>query len=186
MCFDDVAWEQSENVSRCVDSEHIQEETLMAISKFILKHRRGEAIELCDSKAGAFNVSFRITFENGGSAIIRFPKPGATMFPEEKIRNEVAVMRYIHGHTTIPVPFILHWGTKEESPLNIGLFIIMEYIDHVMNMSEVLNTPGFDIKDRPILNPDVQEAKLEMLYEQVADILLQLSSLSLPKIGSLS
>ena len=68
-------------------------------------------------------------FQDGGSAIIRFPKPGATMFPEEKVRNEVAAIRYIQEHTSVPVPSILHWGTKEESPLGLGPFIIMEYID---------------------------------------------------------
>ncbi|PTU21307.1 hypothetical protein P175DRAFT_0500208 [Aspergillus ochraceoroseus IBT 24754] len=55
---------------------------------------------------------------------------------------EVAAIRYLQDHTSIPVPFILHWGTKEESPLGLGPFIIMEYIEHEMNMSKALNTPG--------------------------------------------
>lgn len=185
MCFDDVAWERSEAIQDDWVHELFKEETLMAIGKFILKHRRGVPIELCDPKAGAFNVSFRMKFEDGGSAIIRFPKPGATMFPEEKVRNEVDMMRYIHQHTTIPVPFVLHWGTKEENPLGLGPFIIMEYIDHVMDLSDVLNTPGFAIKDRPILDPNIDHTKLELLYGQFADILLQLSILRLPRIGSL-
>lgn len=109
------------------------------------------------------------------------------MFSEEKVRNEVAVIRYIREHTTIPVPFILHWGSKEDSPLGLGPFIIMEYIDHAMSMSDALNnTPGFAVQDRLILTPDTHEEKLEMLYGQVADILIQLSMLSLPKIGSLN
>ncbi|GFF57781.1 hypothetical protein IFM51744_09330 [Aspergillus udagawae] len=185
MCFDDVAWERSEAIQDAWVHELFKEETLMAIGKFIVKHRRGVPVELCDPKAGAFNVSFRMKFEDGGSAIIRFPKPGATMFPEEKVRNEVDIIRYIHQHTTIPVPFVLHWGTKEESPLGLGPFIIMEYIDHVMDLSDVLNTPGFAIKDRPILDPNIDDAKLELLYGQFADILLQLSTLRLPRIGSL-
>ncbi|KAJ6090254.1 hypothetical protein N7486_009069 [Penicillium sp. IBT 16267x] len=160
MCFDDVAWEQSEAIQDAWVHELFKEETLMAIGEFILKHRGGVPVELCDPKAGAFNVSFRMKFEDGGSAIIRFPKPGATMFPEEK-------------------------GTKEENPLGLGPFIIMEYIDHVMDLSDVLNTPGFAIKDRPILDPNVDDAKLEPLYGQFADILLQLSTLQLPRIGSL-
>lgn len=186
MCFDDLAWERSERVSDTWVANLFKNETLMTIGEFILKHRQGKPVELCDPKAGAFNVSFRMTFEDGGSAIIRFPKPGATMFPEEKVRNEVAIIRYIHEHTEIPVPFVLHWGTKEESPLGLGPFIIMDHIDHAMSMSDALNTPGFADEDRPILNHDIQEEKLEMLYKQVADIVLQLSTLSLPKIGSLS
>ncbi|KAJ5174103.1 uncharacterized protein N7500_002034 [Penicillium coprophilum] len=185
MCFDDVAWERSEAIQDAWVHELFKEETLMAIGEFVLKYRRGVPIELCDPKAGAFNVSFRMKFEDGGSAIIRFPKPGATMFPDEKVRNEVDIIRYIQQHTTIPVPFVLHWGTKEENPLGLGPFIIMEYIDHVMDLSDVLNTPGFTIKDRPILDPHVDDAKLELLYGQFADILLQLSTLRLPRIGSL-
>ncbi|KAH1451595.1 hypothetical protein LV164_003357 [Aspergillus fumigatus] len=84
------------------------------------------------------------------------------------------------------VPFVLHWGTKEESPLGLGPLIIMEYIDHVMDLSDVLNTPGVAIKDCPILDPNIDEAKLELLYGQFADILLQLSTLRLPRIGSLA
>jgi hypothetical protein len=40
----------------------------------------------------------------------------------------------------------------------------MEYIDHVMDLSDVLNTPCFAIKDRPILDLNVDDAKLELLY----------------------
>lgn len=55
-----------------------------------------------------------------------------------------------------------------------------------MNMSQALNTPGFAVDDRPILDPSIDEHKLETLYGQVADVLFQLSTLSMPKIGSLS
>ena len=108
------------------------------------------------------------------------------IFLEEKVHNEAVVMRYVCEHTTILVPFILHWGTKEESPLGLGPFIIMEYIEHEMNMCDALNTPGFDIWDCPILDPNTNEHKLETLFEQLADILLQLSTLTMPKTGSLN
>jgi hypothetical protein len=35
------------------------------------------------------NVCFRMKFEDGDSALIRFPKHGAPTFAEEKVRNEV-------------------------------------------------------------------------------------------------
>lgn len=186
MHFDDVAWEQSEDISdNWVDGIFAEESTLRAIGHFIVKHRRGVPVELGDPKTGHFNILFRMKFQDGGSAIIRFPKPGATMFPEEKVRNEVAAIRYIQDHTSIPVPFILHWGTKEESPLGLGPFIIMEYINHEMNLSKALNMPELRIEDRPRLDPNIDIGKLEMLYGQFADILLQLNKISLPRIGSL-
>jgi hypothetical protein len=108
------------------------------------------------------------------------------MFREEKVRNEVAIMRYIQAHTSIPVPFILHWGTKEQSPCGLGPFIIMEYIDHACDISDALNIPGRPLEERPILDPSIDEEKLRKLYGQIADVLLQLSSLSFSEIGSLA
>ncbi|KAL4804423.1 hypothetical protein BDV18DRAFT_153304 [Aspergillus unguis] len=175
MHFDDVAWEKSEDIADSwVDEIFAQESTLRAIGQFIVKHRRGVPVELSDPRAGYFNVMFRMKFQDGGSAMIRFPKPGVTMFPEEKIRNEVAAIRYVQDHTSIP-----------ESPLGLGPFIIMEYIDHEMNLTKALNSPGLGIEDRPRLDPNIDISKLEMLYGQFADILLQLNKLSLPRIGPL-
>ncbi|CDM31004.1 unnamed protein product [Penicillium roqueforti FM164] len=87
------------------------------------------------------------------------------MFPEEKVRNEVAIMRYILDQTSIPVPFVLHWGTRKDGPLDpeLGPFIIMEYMDHHTNMYDVLNTPGRSRAYRRILDPDFDEDELERL-----------------------
>lgn len=63
-----------------------------------------------------------VDFSTDSLTFIRFPKPGKVMFPEEKVRNEVAMMWYIQANTSIPVPFVLHWGPKEESPCGTGLF----------------------------------------------------------------
>ncbi|OAA44789.1 Protein kinase-like domain protein [Metarhizium rileyi] len=182
---DDVAWEESDRMEREWRERVLQDSTQLAIGKFIAKYRQGVPKEIGALKAGAFNALFRLKFLDGGSAVIRFAKPGRTMFPEEKIRNEVATMRYIQDHTAIPVPFILHWGTREESPLQIGPFIIMEYINHEMSMTAALNTPGLTSDIPPILDPNIDEAKLELLYRQVASILLQLSKLEHPLIGAL-
>ncbi|KAJ5397769.1 hypothetical protein N7509_005882 [Penicillium cosmopolitanum] len=57
-------------------------------------------------------------FEDGGSASIRLLKPGATMFPQDKVtvHNKVEMIRYsIKQYTTNPVQFVLHWGTGEEN-----------------------------------------------------------------------
>lgn len=55
-----------------------------------------------------------------------------------------------------------------------------------MDLSTALNMPTpSDDDDRPILDPSINIDKLEMLYGQMADILIQLSRLSLPRVGSL-
>jgi len=110
---------------------------------------------------------------------------GSVKFPEEKVRYEVATMRYIAAKTTIPVPKIYYFGTAAENTAGLGPFIIMEYIAHDRTMSDALNDPTLLPDASHILDPNISEDKLDFLYRQMANILLQLSSLEFPRIGSL-
>lgn len=94
-------------------------------------------------------------------------------------------MRYVAANTTIPVPKICHWGTAEENPLGLGPFMIMEYIEHDTTLSHALNDPILGSTDSHSLDPNISMEKLEFLYRQMANILLQLSTLSFTRIGSL-
>ncbi|KAJ5790769.1 uncharacterized protein N7518_007780 [Penicillium psychrosexuale] len=185
MCPDDMAWEQAEETSDKWLVQFLEVDTLRPIADFILNHNRGAATEFAILRKGSYNISLRLKYRNGAT-VIRLSQPGAVLFPEEKVVNEVAVMRFLADQTSIPVPFILHSGTKEESPLGLSPFIIMDYIDHETKMYDALNTPGCPKGQRGILDPEIDEDRLEMLYGQLAGILLQLSLLSFPRIGSLS
>lgn len=110
---------------------------------------------------------------------------GIVQFPEEKVRYEAATMRYLAAHTTIPVPRVYQYGTAAENPTGLGPFIIMEHIDHDQTLSHALNDPSRGIGERHRLDPDISEEKLEFLYRQMATIVLQLSTLTFPRIGSL-
>ncbi|CAG8048429.1 unnamed protein product [Penicillium salamii] len=94
-------------------------------------------------------------------------------------------MRFLADQTSIPVPFIIHSGTKEESPLQLSPFIVMDYIEHETKMYNVLNIPECPTYERGILDPNIAEDRLEMLYGQLADVVLRLSMPSFPRIGSL-
>ncbi|QQK40416.1 Aminoglycoside phosphotransferase [Penicillium digitatum] len=85
------------------------------------------------------------------------------MFPKEKVRNEVAIIRYIHDQTSIPAPFVLDWGTRKDSPFELGQYMIMEFMDHHTNMYDVLNMLGRSRAYRGILDPDFDEDELEQL-----------------------
>ncbi|KAI0397428.1 phosphotransferase family protein [Xylariaceae sp. FL0594] len=122
---------------------------------------------------------------NGGGGSAKLTRTGIVMFPEEKLRYEVAAMRYIEKHTTIRVPKIYHFGTGAENPTGLGPFVIMEYIHHESTLSAVLNDPNQAIGERHRLDPNVSEEKLHKLYSQMANILLQLSTLKFSRIGSL-
>jgi len=116
--------------------------------------------------------------------MIRFPCPSVVMFPKEKVRKEVATMRYIQQNTSIPVPLILHYGMADECPYSLEPFIIMEYVEHAYDLTELFkehNSAG----DRMAIDPNITDEKLSSVYEQMADILLELSKCAFPKIGSL-
>jgi hypothetical protein len=124
-------------------------------------------------------------FADNSAAVIRFPIPGYTMFPEEKGRNEVAIMRFIAHKTSIPVPFIAHWGGKGESPLKMSPFIIMDYVKHHQSMMGILKMPDRPQEEYIRLNPNIEEAKLRCLYRELARVVLLLSQQRQNKIGSL-
>ncbi|KAL4913334.1 hypothetical protein BDW62DRAFT_205661 [Aspergillus aurantiobrunneus] len=191
MCFDDVAWERSESISEAWIKDLFKTDNLRAIGGAIAAYRKGSPIDLCEPRGGAFNALFRMNFQQGNPILIRLTNPGMTMFPDEKTRYEVAAIAYLRHKTSIPLPLVLHWGTKEESPLrgspfDRSAFRMMEYIENAMTMNEPLNKPSLKIEDRPLLDPYIDVGKLEMLYGQLADVLLQLSRATLPQIGSIT
>lgn len=101
---------------------------------------------------------------------MRIPCPGVVQFPEEKVHVEVATMCFIAEQTTIPVPHIYHYGTALENPSGLGPFIIMEYIEHFQSMSDILHDPDLSRTESHILNPNISEEQLEIVYGQMANI----------------
>lgn len=110
---------------------------------------------------------------------------GIVKCPDEKVRHEVAMMRYVAEKTTIPVAKVYHYGTAAENPTGLGPFIIMDYTEHERTMSEALNDPVINSSESHVLDPNVSTEKLEVLYRQMANIVLQLSTLTFDRIGSL-
>lgn len=185
MIPDDLAWEQAEETSDAWLAQFLDHDTLRPIADFILTHNRGPATEFNILAKGSYNISLQLKYRNGAT-VLRLSQPGATMFPEEKVVNEVATMRFLVDQTSIPVPFVLHSGPKKESPLELSPFVLMDYIEYDTKMYYALNTPECLKEERGILNPGIEEPQLEMLYKQMAGVLLQLSTCSFPRIGSLS
>ncbi|TRX91444.1 hypothetical protein FHL15_007668 [Xylaria flabelliformis] len=171
---DDLAWEENDKETDAWEKSLHKAELYRAIASLIKKYRPGEAVELHTPIRGGYNVFYRLEYKDG---IVRFP--------EEKVRYEVATMRCIAAKTTIPVPKIYHFGTAAENPTGLGPFIIMDYVDHEMTMSEALKDPALEPDERHELDPNISAEKLEFLYRQMANIVLQLSTVTFPRIGSL-
>lgn len=190
MEYDDVAWEKSDNIFDAFKNKVTSPDVLRQVTEFTASHRGGSARPVDRARIadlGAFNLCFRMTFEDGFSSLLRFPCPGRIMFPEEKVRKEVAVMRFLRQNTKIPVPEVIAYSTRgDDSPAGLGPFILMEYVTNASNLATQLRAPGYKRGDRPILNPHIEDTKLEFFYSKVADILLELSKPSFDKIGSLT
>ncbi|KAI0118226.1 phosphotransferase family protein [Nemania sp. FL0031] len=187
MLKDDLVWEQNDKESEAWESSLRGAELHHAIINFIKKHRPGEVVQLHRPIGGSYNVCYRLEYKDGSSAAMRIPRKVEVKFPEEKIRYEVATMRCVAEKTTIPVPKIYHFGSAAENPTGLGPFMIMEYIDHERTMFEALRTPSVDPvepDEHYVLDPNISEQKLEFLYKQMANILLQLSTVTFPRIGS--
>ncbi|KAI1816473.1 phosphotransferase family protein [Poronia punctata] len=186
MINDDLAWEENDRETKAWERSVIGNKDISrAIISIILKHRPGEGKLLHTPIRGGYNACYRLEYKDGTSAAMRFPCKGIVRFPEEKVRYEVALMRCIAARTTIPVPKVYYHGTAAENPAGSGPFIIMEYIDHEMTLSEALNDPAIEGNDNHMLDANITEEKLDYAYRQMADILLQLSTVTFDQIGSL-
>jgi hypothetical protein len=137
---------------------------------------------------GSFNLSLKL---NRGltdeCVVIRFPAPKKVheAWREEKVRNEVQVMSYLREHTSIPVPRIRFWGSEKESPRKLGPFIVMDYI-HGENLGQFLAPPTDDLGELVFLDPNFDEAKLDVIYDQLAGFMLELWHCQFPRIGAIS
>ncbi|KAF9886741.1 hypothetical protein FE257_011118 [Aspergillus nanangensis] len=186
MCYDGAAWEKSEEIADTWVTLFFDPSISRPIGDFVIQHHKlDDAVQFELLEKGAFNISLQMKYKVG-SAVIRFPIPGATMFPEEKTRYEVATVRYIKDQTSIPVPFIYHWGSKKDCPLEVGPFMIMDYIEHDSSMYDVFNYPECPYAERGRLDPNIDEDILEAAYGEMAGVLLKLAKTSLPRIGSVT
>ncbi|KAH3969883.1 hypothetical protein HBH64_151780 [Parastagonospora nodorum] len=187
--FDELAETDGDNeyqawLSTVIDAKQV-------IIDFVASRRQGNGnptAEFDHYLKGSFHLSLVVKFSDGGpKAVIRFPKPGhtATAFQEEKVRNEFHFLQFLSEKTTIPIPKVTSWGTTEDSPQHIGPFMIMDYVDGI-SLATILKQPTETEQDEVILKTDVDDKKLEYVYEQLADYILQLSKLDFSTIGALS
>lgn len=150
------------------------------------KYRKRDGCNLRSRHVGSFNFSIRLYWDDEGEDwLIRFPIPGKSMFLDDKVLNEVALMKYIAENTNIPMPRVIAYGKAEDNPTGLGPFIIMTWVEG-MPMSKILRVVKTeDDGEEHILNPDIDEKTLEILYGQMADVLLELWKLDFDRIGSL-
>ncbi|KAI1120312.1 hypothetical protein F5Y10DRAFT_134548 [Nemania abortiva] len=133
-----------------------------------------------DDKRGAYNINCKVVFSNGEKWIVRFPMVGKVMNADEKVEIEVAAMKLVRQHTSIPIPDIKAWGLAIDNPLGIGPFIMTAFIEGV-GVDEILQNV-----DARIMKDDVSEHVIETIFRQTISFQLQLQQLNFPCIGSMT
>jgi aminoglycoside phosphotransferase (APT) family kinase protein len=148
------------------------------------KYRDNQPCVAVDIAGGSFNFCVQVRFEDGVEWMIRFPIPGRAMHPEEKTKQEVATLKFLREKTKIPVPALVAYGMGCDNHLGLGPFIITEFVKG-RPLSEVLQVNPPDPSGK-ILRPDIEDSTLDVVYRQIADILIELSRHDFDKIGSLT
>ncbi|KAJ5101329.1 hypothetical protein NUU61_003551 [Penicillium alfredii] len=130
---------------------------------------------------GSYNVCQIFIFEDGTTWILRLPRVSSISpeYAEEKVIMEVEALDIIHKKTTIPVPQVKAWGYARDNSLDLGPFLIMEWINGIC-LGGIL----IDGESR-VIKKDISDDKIEFIYRQMADIMLQLHEIDFERIGNL-
>ncbi|KAH0354675.1 hypothetical protein KCU81_g1262, partial [Aureobasidium melanogenum] len=154
------------------------------VEKLASQYRDGQHCECLGFIHGGFNICFCVLFDDGAMWAVRFPIAGSVMHPEEKVRREVAVLKFVQEKTQIPVPKLIAYGSASDNhDPEIGPYLISEWVrgKPLVELLEQLPRPEWG----PVLRDDIDDDIFYKIYSQMADILLELASHDFGKIGAL-
>ncbi len=177
MLFDHVAEEQEEkNFTLWVQSllRKSPEHLAMHLAD---KHRAGKSTGACHWKNGSFNICYRVKYDDGFNAIVRFAAIGRAIHRQEKVNDEVTVMKYLRQYTYIKVPDVLGAGSCWAGP-----YIVMSFVEG-RSMDTLLKDPCQH--GRPVLNPQISDRVLIRAYRAMAELVLELWKPGFQQIGAL-
>lgn len=170
------------------DKQHTVSESrlldnIQALQKFVTERIAGRGpAEYVETASGSYNVILRFKFAAGTDVALRIPKLEHSFSPLilERINNEVAWMQLLKKQTHIPIPKLYSYGTKvsPETPLPLDLpYILMEFIEGKSPQRFLAERP------KPGQDEDVKKKRFT-IYEQIAEIYLELYHLKFKAIGS--
>jgi hypothetical protein len=151
------------------------------LSKFVSKFRDDQQCWQQGIDCGSFNFCCRFAFADGVQWMLRFPMPGRVMYLADQVRRELGPKKYILGETNIRTPKLIAYGMEDD--LGLGPFVITEFIKGKTLDKLWKENPK---EPRSGLRSDIDEKVQEIVYRQVANILLELAEHKFDRIGSLS
>lgn len=176
MDFDSLAKQRSDLIFQVWVQNLLRNSPEQLAGKLASQHCSGSPVTASRLRNDASNVCYRVTFEDGKRVVVRFTALGRVVARNEKVEDEVAVMRFLAERTSIPVPEVLGHGKCA-----VGPYIVMSYIEGSL-LSGFLRDSS---QETVTLNPNIPESALKKAYYVMADILLELSKPGFPFIGAL-
>lgn len=176
MDFDHLAKEQSDRIFQVWLQNLLRNSPEESAGKLALRHCPGTPVRASRHQNGAFNVCYRVTYDNGPRVLVRFTALGRILARKEKVEDEVAVMTYLSQHTEIPVPKVFGNGQCA-----VGPYIVMSHIEG-NHLSGYLRDPS---QETLTLNPNISTAVLRRAYFGMSETMLELSKSEFPYIGAI-
>lgn len=184
---DEWSWDEGTELFDKWEETHLNDSTTGMLEEFVTTQipDKGKATRIESGvRTGSFNQIFRFTFEDETDVILRMPKPGhsVVVLMEEKVRNEVAWMKCFKEKTSMRIAHIYSSSVelpKSEWPFGLP-FILMEFL-------KGKNLRDFLVEDLPDAGESEESDALRTAaYEDVARFLIELRSISLDQIGSIT
>ncbi|KAJ5930496.1 phosphotransferase enzyme family protein [Penicillium verhagenii] len=175
MDFDSRAKQQSDRIFQAWIQNLLRNAPENLAGKLASRHCPYMPVSASRLQNGAFNVCYRVTFDNGARVVVRFAALGRVIARNEKVEDETALMEFISRRATIPVPKI--WGFGK---CPIGPYIVMSFIEGDL-LSGYLRDSSCETRT---LNLDTPISVLKKAYSCMANILLELSKPEFPFIGA--
>ncbi|KAL4803408.1 kinase-like domain-containing protein [Aspergillus unguis] len=177
MDFDSLAQQQSDCIFQVWIQNLLGNNPEELAGKLATRHCPGsKAITAKRLPNGAFNVCYRVTFEDSRRVVVRFVGMGRVTARNEKVENEIAIMQYIAQHAAIPIPHV-HGSGK----CAVGPYIVMDFVQ-----GEPLSKYLRDASHPTVtLSSTIPPSVLRRAYSAMAEILLELSKPEFPFIGAI-
>lgn len=176
MDFDHLAQQQSDRLFQVWIQNLVRNSPEELAGKLASRHCSGTPATASRFSNGAFNICYRVTFENGYRVLVRFTALGRVIARNEKVEDEFAVMEYVGQHTTIPVPRVLGFGKCV-----VGPYIVMDFMEG-NPLSGYLRDPS---RETATLSPNIPMSVLKRAYFGMAEVMLELSKPEFPFIGAI-
>lgn len=176
MDFDNLAKAQSDRIFQVWIQKLLRNSPEDLAGKLASRHCPGTPVTASRLSNGAFNICYRVTYENGHRVLVRFTALGRVIARNEKVQDEVAIMSYVAEHTTIPVPKVLGHGKCV-----VGPYIVMSFIEG-NTLSGYLRDSSREITT---LSSSIPMSILRRAYFSMAEVLLELSKPEFPYIGAI-